>query len=505
MAVHLPILQIVVPLIAAPVCLLLRRSVLVWAFATAVAWAVLGMTALLLTRVLDTGTISYALGNWSAPWGIEYRIDTVNAFVLLLVAFIGAVVLLYAPPSAAREIPHDRHYLFYAAYLLCLTGLLGIAITGDAFNLFVFLEISSLSTYALISLGEDRRALTASYQYLVMGTVGATFILIGVGLLYMATGTLNMADLAVRLGPVLGTRTVLAAFAFLSVGLCLKLALFPLHMWLPNAYCYAPSLVTAFLAATATKVSIYVLLRFVFTVFGPRFAFETVGLQVVLLPLSLLAVFAASTVAIFQTNIKRMLAWSSVAQVGYIMLGVAFVSVNGAGPEVRFGPGSLNGLTAGVVHVFNHAVMKGALFLCLGCIALRVGSVNLDDMRGLGRRMPVTTAAFVLGGLSLIGVPLTVGFISKWYLVLAALEKGWWPVAVLILLGSLLAVVYVWRVVEVAYFRKPAEPDAMNEAPLLMHVPMWILIAATLYFGVSTSLTVGVARRAAGWLLGVAP
>ena len=505
MSDHLPALQIVLPLIAAPVCLLLRRRMLVWAFTTAVAWAALGIAALLLIRVLDAGTISYAMGSWSAPWGIEYRIDAVNAFILLLVASIGAVVLVYAPHSAAREIPHDRHYLFYAAYLLCLTGLLGIAITGDAFNLFVFLEISSLSTYALISLGGDRRALTAAYQYLVLGTVGATFILIGVGLLYMATGTLNMADLAVRLGPVLDTRTVLAAFAFLSVGLCLKLALFPLHMWLPNAYCYAPSMVTAFLAATATKVSVYVLLRFVFTVFGPRFAFDTVGLHAILLPLSLLAVFAASTVAIFQTNIKRMLAWSSVAQIGYMMLGVGLVSVSGAGPDVRFGPGSLNGLTAGIVHLFNHAVMKGALFLGMGCIALRVGSVNLDDMHGLGRRMPLTMAAFVLGGLSLIGVPLTVGFISKWYLVLAALEKGWWPVAVLVLLGSLLAVVYIWRVVEVAYFRKPPVPAGVDEAPLLMHIPMWILIAATLYFGMSTSLTVGVARQAAGWLMGIAP
>ena len=505
MSVHLPALQIVVPLIAAPVCLLLRRRMLAWAFATAVAWTAMGIAVLLLIRVLDTGTLSYALGSWSAPWGIEYRIDAVNAFVLFLVASIGAVVLVYAPHSAALEIPHDRHYLFYAAYLTCLTGLLGMAITGDAFNLFVFIEIASLSTYALISLGEDRRALTAAYQYLVLGTVGATFILIGVGLLYMATGTLNMADLAVRLGPVLGTRTVLAAFAFLSVGLCLKLALFPLHMWLPNAYCYAPSMVTALLAATATKVSIYVLLRFVFTVFGPRFAFDTIGIHVVLLPLSLLGIFAASTVAIFQRNIKRMLAWSSVAQVGYMMLGVGFVSVSGAGPEIRFGPGSLNGLTAGIVHLFNHAVMKGALFLGMGCIALRIGSVQLDDLHGLGRRMPVTTAALVLGGLSLIGVPLTVGFISKWYLVLAALEKGWWPVAVLVLLGSLLAVVYIWRVVEVAYFRKPPAPAGVTEAPLLMHVPMWILIAATLYFGISTSLTVGVARQAAGWLMGIDP
>lgn len=492
MADHLPILQIVVPLISAPVCVLLRRRMLVWTFALLVSWATLAMAALLLMRVLESGTISYALGGWSPPWGIEYRIDVVNAFVMLLVAIIGAVVLLYAPPSVAKEIPQDRHYLFYTAYLLCLTGLLGITITGDAFNVFVFLEISALSSYILISLGKDRRALTAAYQYLVMGTIGATFILIGIGMMYMMTGTLNMADLATRLATVGDTRTVLVAFAFLSVGMSLKLALFPLHLWLPNAYCYAPSVVTAFLAATATKVSIYVFLRFVFTIFGAGFAFEMMHLDTILMPLALIGILVASTVAIFQTNIKRMLAYSSVAQIGYMMLGISFVSVTG--------------LTAGVVHMFNHALMKGALFLGMGCIALRIGSVNLEDMRGLGRRMPVTMAAFVLGGLSLIGVPMTVGFISKWYLILAALEQGWWPVAVLVLISSLLAVIYIWRVVEVAYFQEsPAGSAEVREAPLLMQIPMWMLIGATLFFGISTSLTAGVARRAAEWLLGGAP
>ena len=491
-ATHLPILQIVVPLIAAPICVLLRRRTLVWPFALIVGWLSLAMAVMLLMRVLDGGPISYELGGWSPPWGIEYRIDVVNGFILLLVAAIGAVVLLYAPSSVNREIPQDQHYLFYTAYLLSLTGLLGIAITGDAFNLFVFLEISSLSSYTLISLGRDRRALTAAYQYLVMGTIGATFILIGIGLMYMMTGTLNMADLADRLGPVRHTRTILAAFAFLSVGMCLKLALFPLHLWLPNAYAYAPSVVTAFLAATATKVSIYVFLRFVFSIFGSDFAFDTLRFDAVLMPLSLLGIFIASTVAIFQNNIKRMLAYSSVAQVGYMMLGISFASVTG--------------LTAGVVHLFNHALMKGALFLSMGCIALRLGSVELDDMRGLGRRMPFTMAAFVLGGLSLIGVPLTVGFISKWYLILAALEQGWWPIAFLVLLGSLLAVIYIWRIVEVAYFKKPADEHAkIKEAPLLMHIPMWILIGATLYFGISASLTASVARRAAELLLGGTP
>lgn len=489
---HLPVLQIVVPLMAAPVCVLLRRREWAWACAALTCWVSLAMAWSLLQRVLPEGTITYALGGWDAPWGIEYRLDSVSALVLLLVTVIGAVVILYAPVSVASELARTRGNLLYAAFLLCLTGLMGIVITGDAFTLFVFLEISSLSSYALISLGRDRRALHAAYQYLIMGTIGATFYVIGVGLLYMMTGTLNMVDLAARLQPVLWTRTVLVAFAFLSVGLSLKLALFPLHLWLPNAYAYAPSFITAFLAATATKVSVYVFARFFFGIFGARYSFQLLHIEYFIVPLALLGVFVASLVAVFQTNIKRMLAYSSIAQIGYMMLGLGFASVTG--------------LTATLVHLFNHALMKGALFLAMGCVALRLGSVDLHAMRGLGRRMPVTMAAFVLAGLSLIGVPLTVGFISKWYLVQAALERGWWPVAVLILASSLMAVVYVWRVVEVAYFQQPDEgAPAVAEAPLSMQVPMWILVAGTLIFGVYTSVTAGVARRGAELLAGAAP
>ncbi len=486
---QLPILQIVVPLAASPVCLLLRRRAWSWGLALAVGWASFGLSIQLLHRALAEGVIVYALGSWEPPWGIEYRVDVVNAFVILLVALIGAVVLLYTPRSLAAELHDTRGNLFYSAYLLCLTGLMGMAITGDVFNLFVFLEISSLSSYALIALGRDRRALSASFQYLVMGTVGATFFVIGIGLLYMMTGTLNMVDLAQRLQPVMHTRTVLAAFAFLTVGIGLKLALFPLHLWLPNAYAYAPSAVTALLAATATKVSVYVFLRFYYGIFGTAFAFDILGVDALLVALGLAGVLVASLVALFQSNLKRLLAWSSIAQVGYMMVGV--------------GLGSATGLTATLVHLFNHAVTKGALFLAVGCMVARLGACELEDLRGIGRRMPVTTAAVVLGGLSLIGVPLTAGFVSKWYLVLAALERGWWPVAVLVLLGSLIAVAYVWRVVETAYFH-PAEGRTADaaEGPVSMLVPTWILVGATLWFGVTAVFTAGVARRGAEVLMG---
>ena len=286
-----------------------------------------------------------------------------------------------------------------------------------------------------------------------------------------------------------GSRTVQAALAFLTVGLGLKLALFPLHMWLPNAYAYAPSAVTVFLASTATKVAVYALIRVTYTIFGTVDILDIVPIRDLLMVMALIAMFVGSAVAIYQLNIKRMLAYSSVAQIGYMVLGLSFDTVTG--------------VAAGIIHLFNHAMMKGGLFMALGAVMYRIGSVQLDDLAGLGRKMPLTMAAFVGGGLSLIGVPLTVGFVSKWYLIQAAIEKDMWTIAVLIVASSLLAVIYVWRVVEVIYFREAtgAAVDA-EEAPMSLLVPTWILIGASVYFGIDATTTLDVAVAAAKALLG---
>ena len=488
-ASHLPILQVIVPLMAAPVVILLRRPNAAWALATLVTWTAFAISLALMAQVLNEGAFVYPIGGWAAPWGIEYRLDRVGALLLVIISGIGSVVMPYAKSSVEKEIPRDRVYLFYTMYLLCLTGLLGIAITGDVFNLFVFLEISSLSSYVLIALGRDRRALTAAYRYLIMGTIGATFYIIGVGLMYMATGTLNMADLATLMPSVIDQRTALAGLAFLTVGISLKLALFPLHLWLPNAYTYAPSVVTAFLAATATKVAIYMLIRIIFTVFGATHILEVLPfVQNILMVFALAGIFAASAVAMFQDNIKRMLAYSSIAQVGFIILGISMLSTLG--------------LTGGIIHLFNHALTKCALFLAIGCVAYRVGGTRIGDMQGLGRRMPWTMAAFVVGGLSLVGVPMTVGFVSKWYLVLAALDKGLWPVAGLIVIGSLLTLIYIWRVIEAAYFQQATEDaPVVTEAPLSMLIPLWITVAASVYFGIDASRTLDIAFDASETLM----
>ncbi len=488
---HLPVLQVVVPLLAGPVCLLLRRPSANWALAASVSWITLAIAVALLVEVRRAGPIIYQLGGWAAPWGIEYRIDHVNAFVLLIVSGVSAVVLLFARASVQREINNRRINIFYTGWLLCLTGLLGMTATGDAFNVFVFLEISSLATYLLISLHPDRRALSAAFHYLVLGTIGATFILIGIALLYMMTGTLNIVDLAAHLPPVAQTRTVAVAFSFLVIGIGIKAAAFPLHMWLPNAYAYAPSAVTALLAGTATKVAVYLLLRFLFSLFGPGLSFEQYLLDKILLPLAAVGIISMSVAAIYQTTAKKLLAYSSVAQIGYMLLGISLASVTG--------------LTATVLHLFNHALIKSALFMAMGCVVYRIGTTQLASMAGLARCMPWTMAAFVAGGLSLIGVPLTVGFISKWYLILAALERGWMWLAALVVITSLLAVAYVWRVVEVAYFRHRESCAEVAEAPLSLLVPTWLMIAANYYFGVDASLTTGVAGRAAELLFGAAP
>ena len=488
---HLPALQVVLPLIAAPLIVLVRNHTFAWVATTAVSYLCLVIAVLLASRVADAGAISYAIGNWPPPWGIEYRVDALSGFVLVLVALTASFVAPYAQRSLAAEVPRERHYLVYAMYCLCLAGLLGITITGDAFNLFVFLEISSLAMYVLIALGPRRKALVASYQYMLMGTVGATFYVIGVGLLYLMTGTLNMADMAARLKTVDELSPVLAALAFITVGIGLKLALFPLHQWLPNAYAYAPSMATAFIAATATKVSVYVLLRFYFGVFDPAALFERLPTREVFIALSVAAMVTASLVAFFEQDVKRLFAYSSVAQIGFITLGI------GLDNEAS--------LTGSITHLLNHGVTKGAIFVLLGGVALRSGAVTVTvaSLVGLGRRMPLTAFGLVIAGLSLIGVPGTAGFISKWYLIAGALERELWWVVAVIVGASLIAVAYVWRVVEAAYLR-PAQDAAPvpGEAPPGMLAAALGMVVLCVYFGLETSFSVDGARDAALLLLG---
>ncbi len=490
---QLPALPIIIPLVAAPLTILLPvgplKGRIPYVWACLVSWLAFAACAALLYSVATAGPISYHMGDWAPPIGIEYRIDLANALVLTLVSGVAALAFPFSYHSIRDEIDERQLGLFYAMALISMVGLLGVVITGDAFNVFVFVEISSLSTYALVALGarRDRRALTASFNYLVMGTIGATFFVIGLGLLYQATGTLNMADLKIQLAGE-ENRMIEAGFAFILVGMGLKAAMFPMHLWMPNAYAHAPSAVSVFLAATGTKVAVYVIIRFIYTVIGADFDFADAAFDYLIFPLALAGMFFASIVAIFQDDVKRMLAYSSVGQIGYMLLGISF--------------GTEQGLAASLVHLFNHGLMKGALFMAAACVVLRIGTQNCAGYAGLARRMPATAAAFIIAGLSLVGVPATVGFVSKWQLLSAAFNSGRALAGFLVVASSLLSVIYIGRIIELMAQKPAVSAPPVREAPLSMLIPMWILVAANIYFGLNTELTVDLAERAAHALMG---
>ena len=498
---HLPALVVIAPLLTSPLVLLLKPRGLAWLAALVASLASFAIAVALTASVLNGTTPSYEMGGWQAPYGIGLTIDALSAIVLLVVTGASTFALLAGRASIDSQIAAARQPYFYAAWLLALAGFLGIAVSADAFNIFVFMEISSLACYVLIAGGPDRRALPAVFKYLIMGTVAATFYLIGVGLIYMMTGTLALADMESRIEAVADQSPILVAAGFITIGLALKAAVFPLHVWLPNAYTHAPHIVTVFLAACATKVAIYVLLRFDFFVFQQNLIGHGLQFSFFLLPLAVLAVLIASGAALAESNLKRLLAYSSIAQIGYILLGASLVSVEG--------------LTAGIVHLFNHALAKGALFLAVAGLALGASGLDLEDLRGIARKRPWTMAAFVAASLSLIGMPGTAGFISKWYLISAAIEQG--PLGMVlvtvIVVSSLMALAYIWRVVEPAYFQSsetsssagtPAA-SAREGAISWLAAVTWIAVAANFYFGLQPALPLSLAADAAGLLLGHMP
>lgn len=486
MSQHLPILQVILPLLAAPIAAMLRKRDLAWELSLLVTGAAFLISLALFSEQRALGeTLIYELGGWPAPLGIVYVIDAASALVLPVITGLAFVATLAARQLVAAEIDGRDHALFYAAWLLTIAGMLGQVTTGDAFNIFVFLEISSLSAYALVAMGagRDRRALPAAFNYLILGTVGATFYVIGVGLLYMLTGTLNLADLAERLPQVEATRASFTAMAFIALGLFLKMALFPLHFWLVPAYAHAPSAVSALMAATATKVSVYVLIRLIFGVFGVDFPGLADAVGLLVLTLGITGAFVGTLAAIVETDLKKLFAQSSIAQLGYMAVGIGAMSATG--------------LAAAFIHLFNHALMKGALFLAVGMIAAQAGRATMGTIQGAGRQIPITMTAILFGGLALIGVPLTAGFISKLYLIRALAELDYWLLAGLTFISSALALAYVWKIIEVAWLKeRPADAPELTES-FVQYAPAWVMVIATIGFGVYATPLVEAAYEAA--------
>lgn len=484
---HLPILIVALPLVATPLCALFKSQKIAWWIAQIVSVVVLLMSCQLLLAGLSGHILSYELGGWEPPFGIAYRLTPLNTFFVFLLALVATVMTFYARLSVLQELGGGRVDLFYALWMASLAGMIGIVVSDDLFNIFVFLEIASLSIYALIACSSNIDAVRATYRYLLMGSAGTIFFLVGVGYLYMITGTLNLSEMRLLLSQLAPSNTVQAAIAFIGAGIALKAALFPLHAWLPNVYTHSQSAVGAFLSATSSKVALYLLLKIMIGVFGVGLGLRYAGFNQLLLFLSAGGILYASALAIQQNDCKRMLAYSSIAHIAYMAAGFSLLQ--------------MDGVRAGLIVLFNHALIKGGLFLALGCVVYRCGGCRIEQLNGLSQRMPWTAAAIVVGGLSLVGVPLSAGFIAKWYLFRAFIMEGQWWMVLIIAIGSILAIAYVWRLVAAIWLRPPHDTAApRREAPMSLLLPVWLLIALNVYIGVQAQPLLLVARDAAASL-----
>lgn len=469
---NLPALVVVVPLLSSMLIVLVgifNRRIVPYIFQF-VAVLVAIFSFFLAKKVYYEGHIRYFFGNWTAPIGIEYYVDYLNAFCIAVIASIFALMSFYFPRSVDKEIPEEKKHIFYAVTTLFITGLLGITITGDLFNIYVFTEISSITAYALIAIGGRRESYKSSFNYLILGTIGASFVVLGIGYLYMATGTLNLLDMQQRLVPMYNSKIVMVGAAFIIIGLSMKMALFPLHSWLPGAYGDSPSSISALMSATSTKVMAYVLVRFLYTVFTTRFDVNVLPIQEILFFISLVAIIAGSFLAIGQSDIKKMLAYSSVGQIGYIVMGSTMNN-------------SL-GIVGAIFHFLSHALVKGGAFLVAGIVVYSLATTKIADYKGLFKKMPYTSFAFLILALGMIGIPITTGFVSKWYLVIGAIESGKIIGAVAVLISSLLTAIYFWRVVDNIFFHKVEGEIKRIKEPLGLLIPTYLITIATLFFGI---------------------
>jgi multicomponent Na+:H+ antiporter subunit D len=430
-----------------------------WALATASFCTV--AAAVLTWRVAVEGPFSYALGGWEPPWGIELRFDEFSA-AALFISFIMVLVLGFSGPYVRRAVPAARITWYYSLLLINLGAMIGFVVTADLFNLFVLMELVAVSSYALVAIGGGRTAALAAFKYLMAGAVSSALILFCIGVVFSLTGTLNMADIALRLADVESRPPVVLALVGMTVGFMVKAGLFPLHVWLPDAHAIAPTPINAVSSALVVKLGIIGVLR-IFPLFAAAGVVSLAPLYEALAWLGAISVLAGAFLALFQQDIKLMLAYSTISNIGYIVLGLGLageLAVTGAG-----------------IHVLNHALIKATLFLAAGAMLHQSGYRTLSDLRGIGHSMPWTSLALLVGVLAIAGLPPTAGFLGKWYIALGAIEAGRPGFAAVVLLGALLVFVYLGRMLNAFYFRAPSHEKmlAVREAPAAMLWPVLLL------------------------------
>ncbi len=461
------------------------------------------------------GYLEYFLGHsWSGnrflasgqPIGIVLRSDLFGCLLVVLITGIGLLSTLYSQKYIPHTVKPHKIGFYYSLLLMLLAGLVGICLTGDCFNFYVFLEVASISSYALVAISDNGQSLEAAFKYMLVGALGSTLVVFGIALLFSATGTLNMAYASQQVTRIVNApagsslagfqHLVYASLGLFVIGFCIKSAFFPTHAWLADAHPVAPSSISAILSGLVVKATgVFLLIRFMFTVFGVHKAFYGELLSPIFLIIAVLTTIGGSLFAIAQTDLKRMLAYSTVAQMGYMLIGIGLLSAAG--------------LEGSILHMINHAVIKSLLFLSAGAIIYKTGIRDISSMTRIGYRMPLTMACFTVGALSIVGIPPLNGFMSKWALAKASLEAGFPVLVVVLLFSSLLNAVYYFRVVGIAYFgssvhdtnHEPEEKAQEQELPWQMSVPLLVLACGVVFFGIKIGMLRNIIRPAVQILL----
>ena len=474
MSHQLPAILFLLPLFAAismPVVCLKHRH---WSksISLTILAAMVLVSILNLHNVVNHGEVRYAFSGWTAPLGIEWVADGLASVILVLLSVLGLLGVVFTGPTSTKALG-GRIVNYYTLILLFFSALTGIVFAADFFNIFVFLEVAAISSYALIGVAGGR-ALFAAFRYLILGTIGASIYLLGVSYLYAVTGTLNMADMADKLPFLLGSKALVGGLLFIFIGLGIKMALVPFHVWMPEAYTYAPDSVSPIMASLLTKIVLLAWVRIIYWVLNASIAIFDIPILQLVAVLGALAAVIGASLALAQRDIKMMFAYGGVSHIGIILIGI--------------GQGNQTGFVGGIFYLLNDAVMQAALFFLAGVAFCHYGVSTIDDLGRVGKQAPWLTGSLIVVALGMIGLPPPGGFFGKWNIILGALEASNYVSVAAVLLATLLTLAYFVKLFEGIFRQTSTGLDLQfGEFPLSFKMTLGVTSAAIMLLGLFSS------------------